>query len=230
MKPLDDESRRLIDEAHAADAPPPGSEAAVWNALSQKLQQPLPPTAAAASATVNGPATGFFAGATSKLIFGAAALALVAVALTVHLRAQPKVEPAARIVVPSQDKLGARGSSAQEQRSELPAREATGVARTPSIPPSADASSTLLEEAKLLAAAQRALNAGNARRALRWLAEHRERFAGGALAQEREAAQVFALCALGRAVDAQRHAQRFVDHWPDSPLGARVRAGCPKPP
>jgi hypothetical protein len=43
------------------------------------------------------------------------------------------------------------------------------------------------------------------------------------------AARVFALCALGRAADAQRAAQHFLRVWPDSPLGARIRAGCAKP-
>jgi hypothetical protein len=111
-----------------------------------------------------------------------------------------------------------------------PATPSTAAAPpAPAQPLSAVVSSSLLEETQLLANVQRALSAAAPTKALALIDQHRTQFPHGELAQERDAARVFALCALGRAGDAQRERQRFLRNWPDSPLGARVRAGCTPP-
>lgn len=89
--------------------------------------------------------------------------------------------------------------------------------------------STLSEEATLLERAQRALAAREPGVALETLAEHERRFPRGALAEEREAAKVLALCALGRVNEARALARAFVNASPRSVLVPRVEHSCAAP-
>ncbi len=91
------------------------------------------------------------------------------------------------------------------------------------------ADSTLTEEIAMIRRAQRALQAGDAETALRQLDQHASRFAGGVLAEEREAARVVALCQAGRAEQSRALARRFVRERPSSPHRARVLGACPEP-
>jgi hypothetical protein len=81
-------------------------------------------------------------------------------------------------------------------------------------------------EMRLLADAQVALAGGQPTRALALLEEHARRFPAGVLLEERLAARVAALCAVGRAVDARQEADAFLLARPRSPLADRVRAPC----
>ena len=56
--------------------------------------------------------------------------------------------------------------------------------------------------------------------------EHASRFPRGALAEERSAARVLALCDLGRALEARGAAEAFVRASPNSPLVPRLRGSC----
>lgn len=85
---------------------------------------------------------------------------------------------------------------------------------------------TLEAEAAALANIQRALRDGMPERALSLLDAEERAWQGGALAPERAAARVFALCAAGRATEGRRLARRFLAHHPDSPLAERVRESC----
>jgi hypothetical protein len=86
--------------------------------------------------------------------------------------------------------------------------------------------STLAEELALVRTAREELRAGNAARALGLLDAHGERFAEGALAEERDATRVRALCRLGQGARAVEAASTFAARWPRSPYAAGVRAGC----
>jgi outer membrane protein assembly factor BamD (BamD/ComL family) len=86
--------------------------------------------------------------------------------------------------------------------------------------------SSLAEELKLVTAAQAALDSGRHDDALALLQQHARRFPHGALAEEREAARVEALCGLGREHEAIRLADRFVIEFPGSPRSSRIRAAC----
>ena len=85
----------------------------------------------------------------------------------------------------------------------------------------APAGDRLAEEVALLSAAERDLRAGQYQDALRVLNEHRRKFPQGALAQERIAARVQALCGLGRAGEAQTELARLS---PKSLHGSRAEA------
>jgi hypothetical protein len=86
----------------------------------------------------------------------------------------------------------------------------------------------LREEASGLARVQRALRAGRAGQALTLLDAQDQKFARGALAAERLAARVLALCATANP-SAGPLAQRFLKRYPESPLAARVRRSCSLP-
>jgi|GEM_PF-6952033 len=86
--------------------------------------------------------------------------------------------------------------------------------------------STLMAETQLLARAQQALRAGKTTAALRLIDEHVRTFPRGELAQERDAAEVVALCALHRWPEARRSQQQFQRAWPGSPMTERVQHAC----
>lgn len=81
----------------------------------------------------------------------------------------------------------------------------------------------LAEEVQMMSKATAALRAGNAADAMKELLAHRQQFPNGALAQERQAAQVQALCLMERRAEARK----LLSSLPaDSPLAARSRKAC----
>lgn len=106
-------------------------------------------------------------------------------------------------------------------------RAVASVGRPPVADAAAPASQDLLAmEARELRLAQRALRAGESNRALALLAAQDARHSSGALAQERHAARVLALCQSGQVSLARREASSFESRFPRSPLVAKVRGAC----
>lgn len=85
---------------------------------------------------------------------------------------------------------------------------------------------SLRAESELLAAAHRALLAGDASAALARIADYDTRFPRGALREERDLERVLALCAAGRGAESRAAARRFVRSFPDSPSVARAAGAC----
>jgi outer membrane protein assembly factor BamD (BamD/ComL family) len=85
---------------------------------------------------------------------------------------------------------------------------------------------SLAEETRLLQAAQRELARKRTSAALALLDEHAAKFPRGALAEERTAARVLALCDLGRVAEARSSAEAFARASPRSPLIPRLRGSC----
>jgi hypothetical protein len=81
----------------------------------------------------------------------------------------------------------------------------------------------LEEEIVLLSRAETALHSGNAALALTVLAEHERKFRRGQLVQERIAARIRALCALGRKVEADALLAQLS---PKSPYGRQSPRAC----
>ena len=92
--------------------------------------------------------------------------------------------------------------------------------------PPAEDDGSLEEETKLLRAARTARFAGAPERSLSLTSEHAARFPKGALAPERDAERISALCALGHRDEARQEIGRFEGRWPSSALLERVRASC----
>ncbi|HZU81881.1 MAG TPA: hypothetical protein VE987_03145 [Polyangiaceae bacterium] len=88
------------------------------------------------------------------------------------------------------------------------------------------AADSLPQEVRLLSRAEQQLGDGLAAEALRTLAEHERRFPTGALAEERMAARVQALCALGRTAEARSDLARLTRAHPQSPHVERARKVC----
>jgi hypothetical protein len=95
--------------------------------------------------------------------------------------------------------------------------------RSPSASRSAD---NLAAEVAILSRASAELRAGRPAAALKALEEHQREFPGGVLAQERLAARIQALCALGRTKEAQSELARLSRTSPGSPHVARARKAC----
>ena len=95
--------------------------------------------------------------------------------------------------------------------------------RSPAASRSAD---NLAAEVAILSRASAELRAGRAALALKALEEHQREFPGGVLAQERSAARIQALCALGRTKEAQSELARLSRTSPSSPHVARARKAC----
>lgn len=84
----------------------------------------------------------------------------------------------------------------------------------------------LAEEASLLSRAEAELYRGHPGKSLELLGEHERKFAGGALTEERVAARVQALCALGRVSEAEAQLARLN---PSSMHGESSRRACKAP-
>lgn len=216
MKPLDPQSRRLIDEVTASEAATPELQERLWESLSQRLQQPLPPTAAAAASHMRG-ASQLHASSSPllKLVIGVFVVG-AATASVVQVRRHNAVTSVTPQLRPSPSVSSAP-----------PLSEAAPAAKTALADATGDG--TLAAETALLARAQRALRSGDPSAALPIIDEHAARFPRGELAQERDAARVFALCAMKHTPEARRAQQQFLRSWPRSPLAARVEGACGKP-
>jgi hypothetical protein len=128
--------------------------------------------------------------------------------------------PAAPLSPPETPALKAPATTPQPT-APLPTTPAPPPAPPPPITPE-----TLQAETRLVRTGIAALRAGDASRALASFDEHARLFPAGALAEERAAERVDALCALGRTSDAWFAASAFLRDHPSSPYGARMRSGC----
>jgi hypothetical protein len=92
----------------------------------------------------------------------------------------------------------------------------------------------LAEEVALLSRAETELRAGRPAKALLALAEHQRKFPRGALAEERTAARIQALCALGLRDEANAQLAQLLHISPSSAHEGRARQACrdlrPAPP
>ena len=100
------------------------------------------------------------------------------------------------------------------------------LAPVPAQEPSPSVSAAIGAEVALLGQANGEMQAGRASQALALLDEHVRRFPSGALAEERQAARILALCAVGRADESREARGQFLREHPQSPQVARVRGAC----
>lgn len=226
--------------AERAAAPDAGAEARVWAGVEQRLLHGPPPPAL--------PTPG--AGVVLKWLGGLALVgglvgggALLVGDQPGPVAPPPLAEPSALAPVP-EDLSQAPWPKAQvpaapvhvpEDRSRETSPRAPverPAATRPTTPPAANPGEPLdlAAELRLIASIRAALQRGDARLALARIAEHREKFGeDAALAQERGAHEVEAVCASGRASEARRLGEIFIARWPDSPHRARVAASCVAP-
>ena len=104
-----------------------------------------------------------------------------------------------------------------------PQRAEVAAKRTPRRVRVAD---NLAQEVAILSQASSDLYTGRPADALKALDEHQRRYPGGTLAEERTAARIRALCALGRVDEARNELTRLSQSTPESPHLARARKAC----
>jgi hypothetical protein len=111
---------------------------------------------------------------------------------------------------------------------QVPAPTATGpsTSEAPDVRAKAFVPEAIDDELSWLGAAQEALRQHEPTRALQLVQEHAFRFPRGALAQERRAVQVLALCALQRKQAARSVLHELEQRAPSSPLVAGIRRNC----
>jgi len=166
-----------------------------------------------------------------------AGLALVLGGVTLYSLGSPAVErssspagPVANVVAAEESAISPR-ASAPNVESQVPAPQPSGLlaSQVKNGPATAGAREpnrahdSLSEEVAILTRAETELHSGRAENALKLLNEHERKFAHGILAEERTAARIQALCALGRGTEANAQLARL---RPGSLHGEPSRQAC----
>jgi hypothetical protein len=113
--------------------------------------------------------------------------------------------------------------------SESPPESTEPPATQPSVArPARRVRDALAEEVAIMSRAETDLHGGRPESALKALAEHQRKFGNGVLAEERTAARIQALCALGRTAEADTELGRLVRTSPNSPHTKRALQACQK--
>lgn len=138
--------------------------------------------------------------------------------------APPLVEPHAPEAMPAIPSVSIDAlPTVAAQPAATPAPKTVGSALPAASAPPAD---TLEREARILAEARRARQAGESDRAIALLDEHAREFPEGWLASDRAAERIVVLCALGRREEAVGEAAVFLKGRPKSPLTRRIETSC----
>jgi hypothetical protein len=256
MSELGPQAKALLDAALDGDEPTPEERARVRTAIAANLavgaaavgQSAAAAKTAAAGAVGAGSAaagTGTAVGIAAKAVLSLTLVSAVGAGTTLYVRSSSSHREARPPTVPSFVQTASPGGRSLPPEVAAPVA-APAMATTslesskPSAKPLASAaappsvvhahtrstSSDVEAEVLLIGEAHRALQSGNASGALVMLDEHARRYPAGALGEERDAARIAALCALGRVAEGRDAADRFLREFPSSPLAARVRTSC----
>jgi len=227
MSELSPEARGLVDDGHTVLRPSAGDRARVKSALAARLGGaafllPYQASAAAPKSLLG------WSKLSVKLASVGAGLVVLGAA---YYATQPSVEPAPQAPVkpptvtpatprPAAAPIDTSSPRAQAER-EAPAPEpaVSPVRKLPAPDP-------LAEEIAILSKATSALRAGRPGEGLTLLNEHQRKFPNGRLAEERRAARIQALCALGRRTEAEAELTRLAQSSPRSPHLARAQRAC----
>ncbi len=224
MSELSPEARELVDDGLSVLRPSSRDRARVATALAARLGTAallLPHAAGAAPKPL--PVWPKLATLTAGVSAGIAAIgATYWLTQTAPAPAEAPVKPAA-IVAPAVTHAPAPASSVESD--DVPP---DALAPEPPVtsPRKAVAVDPLAEEVVILSKATSALRAGNPAEGLRLLEEHQRKFPKGRLAEERRAARIQALCALGKLSAAEAELARLAQSSPRSPHLARAQRAC----
>jgi hypothetical protein len=209
MSELSPETRALLASLASSHDPPPEAAARVRAKVEARVASPPAPQR-------------------WPWIVGVSAVLLIAAALLAR-RPPPQVAPTvppARLATPAPAEV-VREVPVAPVAAPTDAPVATPTA-TPTVarPRRVETGDDLAGELLLIQRAQRALARGDGEAALEALDEHARVHPHGRLVEERQAARVLGLCAVGRADEARAAATRFLARYPASAQAARVRGAC----
>lgn len=218
MASLSPRAEELTRATRLAFEPSADDRQRVYEALLPKLRSSL---LGAGSSGASGAARGILAKASAVLV----ALGIAGGAL--HLGSRPEPEsPKTSVAPPDQAPPPSPPTPVNDvlERAvpESPRAEVAGKRATRRVRVADD----LAQEVAILSQASSELHAGRPGDALKALEEHQRRYPSGALAEERTAARIRALCALGRVNEAQSELTRLSQSTPESPHLARARKAC----
>ncbi len=224
MFELSSEARALLRDGQGVLRPSANDRARIAGALSLRLGATamLVATPAVAAAKKSLISLKLSLAATSAGIVVAGAGYLWSQPVTTDVGSSPTVTQARAADV-------APAPVVSEPDAALPQNEpesAAPVAPAPAPPAHAAPADRLGEEVNILSRAMTVLRAGKPAEALRLLEQHRRQFPTGRLTEERRAARVQALCALGRRGDAEAELTRLERNAPRSPHVARAKRAC----
>jgi hypothetical protein len=220
---LTPKAEELVKAGREALRPSDADRARVFQALLPQLGGGLGAAGLNAPSTAPAAASGLAAKVTAALVVAAVAGG----GLYLALRADPPPgTPAATSTVPAASARApqARSENAPESAPTV-VPEAKAIEKRAPVASSRPADS-LAEEVAILSEVSSALHGGRPAAALKMLDEHRRKFPRGALGQERTAARIQALCALGRTKEAHAELARLARAAPNSPHVARARKAC----
>jgi hypothetical protein len=222
MSELSPEARGLVDDGHSVLRPSSGDRARVKSALAARIGGAAFLLPHQASAAVPKSLLGWskahtvIAGVSAGLLaIGASYFATQSV---VEPAASPPVKPPAVAPVAARSP-GAPLSTPIEAEPSSPEPAVSATRKQAAVDP-------LAEEIAILSKATSALRAGKPAEGLRLLSEHQRKFPNGRLAEERRAARIQALCALGRRTEAEAELARLAQSSPRSPHLARAQRAC----
>ena len=208
MSEREPELQRMLALYRQERSPAAESEARVWSAVQANVASGSAAGAPAGGALVTG----------AKLLAG---MVVIAAGAALWLRAQPSEHTTTTRTTQTAVSAAPIAAPAPAPAPALtPARDARAVEHTRA------GSSSLSAELALVRAAQAALDGRDPARALALLHRHARRFPLGALAEERDAALVDALCGVGRKAAARSAAASFAARYASSPRAQRVAAAC----
>lgn len=230
MSTLSHEARAMVAAAKGEIVPSPMDRSRVTHALRDRMGAADLPVPTPALST-----PGVAAGRVLKLLVVVGALgvvgALSGVAYVRSHHAHTEAPPQTTIVAqPVPDPL--QPSTPRQQPALVPELAASPAANDSPVkaePPqrvSKSSRDTLGEEVQILSRAEKELHNGRPALALKALDEHQRRFASGALVQERSAARIQALCALGRTQEATAESIKLTRTSPNSPQAAQMASPC----
>jgi hypothetical protein len=246
MNRLSPEARRLVQLACHEDEPNPDQLSRIKRTLASRLVSGVGVATAASLLAKSAAGAGVFIGTTKlvsiAVIAGAVSAAGVWTLRATHSLAPIRVKSAdvARHVGPSSP-TNIPVSAPSSDIEANPLVDMATIARNPpanrsQVQASANVPVTpagtgepqdqLRAETSDLRAAQQAMRAGDAERALLLLNQQDATYQHGLLQEERSAARVLALCQNGQVNLARAEAARFEHRWPRSPLIARIRSSC----
>lgn len=220
MSELSPEARALLNDGQGVLRPSAADRSRIVGALALRLGP--------AAMLVSAPAV---AVTTKSLLWqnvslAAAGLGLVAAAAS-YVWLEPNMVPApptaASVVTPRSAASVAAPPS--EPFAEPQASDTAPVAEAAPATP-ARAVDNLATEVRILSRAMTVLRAGNPAEALRLLETHQQQFPSGRLLEERRAARVQALCALGKRSEAEGELARLERGAPRSVHVARAKRAC----
>jgi len=217
MASLSPRAEELTRAARLAFEPSAADRQRVFEALVPKLGGSL---LGAGLPGASSAAQGILAKASAVLV------GLTVAGAALHLASRPRLEsPKTSVAPPERPPLSppAPVNDVPERAAPEPPRVDVAEKRAPRRVRVAD---NLAQEVAILSQASSDLYAGRPADALKALEEHQLRYPAGALAEERTAARIRALCALGRVDEARNELTRLSQSAPESPHLARARKAC----